>query len=95
VWTAIDSVCDMDPANGPTLPPHTEEEHRCDSSASLSPSQNGDRYGSAKPETLNDRLDQMQAEIRDTHRMMRELSALVHRQLQVRLAGANALPAFC
>ncbi|GMF19778.1 unnamed protein product [Phytophthora lilii] len=59
---------------GSTLPQFVEQEQRRD--ARTAPSHNDDHHDSNKPGNLNDRLDEMQAEIRATHRMMCDLSAL-------------------
>ncbi|KAL4155310.1 hypothetical protein PRNP1_007420 [Phytophthora ramorum] len=72
----------MELEKGPALPQFVEQELRYGSSASMSPSQASDRCDSGKPGNLDERLDQMQAEIRATHRMIRDLSVLVHRQLK-------------
>ncbi|RLN38350.1 hypothetical protein BBJ28_00012287 [Nothophytophthora sp. Chile5] len=71
----------MDPNAGEALPWVIEQ--RNDSSTSL-PASHGTRTTSERLSNLDERLDQMQAEIHATHRMMRELNTLMHRQLQVR-----------
>lgn len=47
-----------------------------------------ERHDSARTRSLEQRLDQMEADIKTTHRMLRDLSTLVHRQLQVPLRVA-------
>lgn len=61
----------------PTLLAYMEQEEQ-QATASIVPSQNGGH----QPGRLEERLDEMQTEIRATRQMMRELSMLVHRQLQ-------------
>ncbi|KAL3674130.1 hypothetical protein V7S43_000076 [Phytophthora oleae] len=69
----------MDLSKGSTLP--GDEEY--DTSVPMSPSKNGDWYAPDKPrKNLDERLDQMQTEIRAVHRMMSDLTGLVQRQLQ-------------
>ncbi|KAI9986961.1 hypothetical protein PInf_026067 [Phytophthora infestans] len=60
-----------------TLLAYMEQEEQ-QATASIVPSQNGGH----QPGRLEERLDEMQTEIRATRQMMRELSMLVHRQLQ-------------
>ncbi|KUF96992.1 Potassium voltage-gated channel subfamily H member 6 [Phytophthora nicotianae] len=69
----------MDHDNDPALRLFDDQDGRHDSAASFVPKQNG---GSHKPVNLEQRLEEMQAEIRATHKMMKDLSAFVHRQLQ-------------
>ncbi|KAG3188846.1 hypothetical protein PC128_g12039 [Phytophthora cactorum] len=68
----------MDHDIDPALLPLMNQDERHDSAPSIVPSPNGGR----KAGGLEERLDEMQAEIRATHQMMRDLSALVLRQLQ-------------
>ncbi|GMF19772.1 unnamed protein product [Phytophthora lilii] len=72
-------------------------EQRCDSSASLGRTESSSNVhrGPDRLRVLEERLDQVQADMQTTHRMLRDLSSLVHRQLQVQwglvVVGACAL----
>lgn len=74
----------MGGSDGFSLPQAAEKDERTDSrSSSTYPNRNTSRHESAHALSFDERMDQMQAEIRATHQMMRELSSLVHRQLKV------------
>lgn len=73
----------MSGSDGFSLPQAVENDERTESSSSTYPNRNASRHESTHALSLDERMDQMQAEIRATHQMMRELSSLVHRQLKV------------
>lgn len=64
-------------------------EQRYDSSTSSEPTDSNVHRGPDRIRLIEERLDQMQADMQTTHRMLRDLSSLVHRQLQVQLRSRS------
>ncbi|KAG7382569.1 Potassium voltage-gated channel sub H member 8 [Phytophthora boehmeriae] len=71
----------MEQNNGETLPRIAEQ--RFDSSSTL---EQPERSDSDRLRGLEDRLTGVEADMKTTHKMLRDLSVLVHRQLQVTVA---------